>query len=107
MLLSRRAVSDVVARNRSHGYGGDRTGIVTPRFLTSPQNKETYRRRTQAFSARARPAAVIATKRWLREEYNYRLQVGRTNPNFSNDFKQEKIRARARPLHEQNIRDAG
>jgi hypothetical protein len=24
----------------------------------------------------------------LREEYNYRLQVGRTNPNFSNDFKQ-------------------
>ena len=54
----------------------------------------------------ARPAAVIATKRWLREEYNYRLQVDRTNPNFSNDFKQEKIRARARPLHEQNIRDA-
>jgi hypothetical protein len=35
---------------------------------------------------------VIATRRWLREEYNYRLQVGRTNPNFSNDFKQEKIR---------------
>jgi hypothetical protein len=32
----------------------------------------------------------------LREEYNYRLQVGRTNPNFSNDFKQEKIRERRR-----------
>ena len=34
---------------------------------------------------------MIATRRWLREEYNYRLQVGRTNQNFSNDFKQEKI----------------
>ena len=63
-----------------------------------PQNKETYRIRTHAFSARARPA-VIATRRWLREEYNYRLQVGRTNSNFSNDLKQEKFGSIDRQPH--------